>query len=72
MVLVKKKTRWEWVGYFDDEEERSRTHAGKYIFLANVAQIVINKSCKKKSFAAQNLGGGGHVPLAHPPKSVAV
>ena len=32
MILVKKKARWEWVGCFDDEEERSKIHAGKYIF----------------------------------------
>ena len=35
MILVKKKTGWEGVGCFDEEEEeeeRSRIHAGNYIF----------------------------------------
>ena len=35
----------------------------------DVAQLVTNKNCIKKGFAAQNLGVRG--PLAHPPKSVA-
>ena len=32
MILVKKKAGWEEVGCFDEEEERSRIHAGNYIF----------------------------------------
>ena len=33
MILVKKKAKWEGVGCFDEEdEERSRIHAGNYIF----------------------------------------
>ena len=30
MILVKKKARWEWVGCFDDEEEKSRKNNYKF------------------------------------------
>ena len=46
---------------FEDEEERSRIHAGNYIFQTDVAQLVITRNCKKK-ISAQNLGGGGLNP----------
>ena len=32
MILVKKKAGWEGEGCFDNEEERSRFHAGDDIF----------------------------------------
>ena len=40
-----------------DEDERSRIHAINYIFQTDVAQLVINRNCNTKTFAAQNLGG---------------
>ena len=52
-------------GCFEDKEERSRIHAGIYIFETDIAQLVINRNCKKKKrFAALNLGEeGGLRPL---------
>ena len=38
----------------EDEEERSRIHAGNYIFKTNVGELVTEIA--KKSFAGQNLG----------------
>ena len=51
----------------EDEEERSRIHAGNYIFKTDVTQLVISRNCKKK-FCCSKFSGCG----AHAPKSVAV
>ena len=51
----------------EDEEERSRMHAGNYIFKTDVTQLVISRNCKKK-FCCSKFSGCG----AHAPKSVAV